>query len=99
MEINLPILALMKMVLDAYRTNPVLDKCKQISQFIAQGNGFGCVQKNQSYQKMEINLPILALMKMVLEASKTNPLGKWKSIDRCVQKHGCVQNQSLDKCK
>jgi hypothetical protein len=49
-----------------------LDKCKQISQFIAHENGFGCVQ-NQTYRKMQINLPILALMKMVLDTSKTNP--------------------------
>jgi hypothetical protein len=43
-----------------------------ISQFIADENGFGCFQ-NQSYWKMEIILQILALMKMVLDASKTNP--------------------------
>ena len=52
--------------------NQSLDRCKQTSQFIAHENGFGCVQ-NQSYWKMEIILQILALMKMVLDASKTNP--------------------------
>jgi hypothetical protein len=53
-------------------TKPTLMQMQQISQFIADGNGFGCVQ-NQSYMKMEINLPILALMRMVLDAFKTNP--------------------------
>ena len=51
--------------------NQSLDKCKQISQFIAHENGFGCVQ-NQPCRKIQINLPILALVKMVLDASKTN---------------------------
>jgi hypothetical protein len=95
MEIILQIFALVKMVLDASKSNPSsdakkisqfiahengfgciqnqsLDRCKQISQIIAHENGFGCVQ-NQSYWKMEIILRILALMKMVLDASKTNP--------------------------
>jgi hypothetical protein len=44
---------------------------RQICQFIAHQNGFGCVQ-NQTYRKMQINLPILAPMKMVLDTSKTN---------------------------
>jgi hypothetical protein len=48
-----------------------LDRFKQISHFIAHENGFGCVQ-NQSYWKMEIILQILAQMKMVLDAFKTN---------------------------
>jgi hypothetical protein len=52
MEIILQILALMKI--------QSLDRCKQISQFIADENGFGCVQ-NQSYWKMEIILQILEL--------------------------------------
>jgi hypothetical protein len=52
--------------------NQSLDRCKQISLFIAHEKGFGCVQ-NQSYRKMEIILQILAPMKMVLDASKTNP--------------------------
>jgi hypothetical protein len=52
--------------------NQSLDRCKQMSQFIAHENGFGCLQ-NQSYWRMEIILQILALMKMVLDASKTNP--------------------------
>jgi hypothetical protein len=52
--------------------NQSLDKCKQIIHFVAHENGFRCVQ-NQSYWKMEIILQILALMKMVLDASKTNP--------------------------
>ena len=51
--------------------NQCLDRCKQISQFIAHENGFGCVQ-NQSYWKTEIILQILARVKMVLDASKTN---------------------------
>ena len=44
---------------------------RQISQFIAHENGFGCIQ-NQTYRKMQINLLILAPMKMVLDTSKTN---------------------------
>ena len=34
--------------------NQFLDKCKQISQYIAHENGFGCVQ-NQPCRKMQIN--------------------------------------------
>ena len=49
-----------------------VEKCNQITQFIVHENGFGCVQ-NQPYRKMQINSPILALMKMVLDVSKTNP--------------------------
>jgi hypothetical protein len=49
-----------------------IDKCKQIRQFIAHENGFGRVQ-NQPCRKMQINSQILARMKMVLDASKTNP--------------------------
>jgi hypothetical protein len=52
--------------------NQSLDKCKQIRQFIAHENGFGRVQ-NQPCRKMQINSQILARMKMVLDASKTNP--------------------------
>jgi hypothetical protein len=52
--------------------NQSLDKCKQISRFIAHENGFGCVQ-TQTYRRMQTNWPTLALMKMVLDASKTNP--------------------------
>jgi hypothetical protein len=52
--------------------NQSLDRCKQISRFIAHENGFGCVQ-NQPCRKMQINSQILARMKMVLDASKTNP--------------------------
>jgi hypothetical protein len=51
--------------------NQSLDKCKQIGQFIAHENGFGWVQ-NQPCRKMQINLRILAQVKMVLDASKTN---------------------------
>jgi hypothetical protein len=51
MQINLAILALMKMVLHTSKTNPYIDKRKQISQFIAHENGFGCGQ-NQPRRKM-----------------------------------------------
>ena len=44
------------MVLNASKTNP-LDRCKQMSQFIAHGNGFGCIQ-NQSPRQMPTNYPI-----------------------------------------
>ena len=44
--------------------NQSLDKCKQITRFIAHENGFRCIQ-NQPYRKMQINSSILALMKMV----------------------------------
>jgi hypothetical protein len=43
----------------------------ELTDLSAYENGFGCIQ-NQSYRNLEINLPILALMKMVLDASKTN---------------------------
>jgi hypothetical protein len=39
---------------------------------------------------------------MVLDASKTNPIGKWKSFsDFSANENGfgCIQNQSLDRCK
>ena len=73
MKTNQPILVLLKMVLDASKTNwQSLDICKQLTQFIAHENGFGCI-KNQTYRKMQINLPIIAPMKMVLDVSKTNP--------------------------
>jgi hypothetical protein len=47
--------------------------------YVAHENGFGCVQ-NQSYRKMEIYLPILAVMKMVLNRSVQN-----QSLDKCEQ--------------
>jgi hypothetical protein len=54
------------------RPKPILlENGNHFTDFSANENGFGCVQ-NQSYWKMEIILQILALMKMVLDASKTN---------------------------
>jgi hypothetical protein len=60
------------LVLDESETNPWTNAGKLANLYLAHENGFGCVQ-NQSYRKMAINLPILAVMKMVLDASKTNP--------------------------
>jgi hypothetical protein len=34
---------------------------------------------------MQTKLSNLQIMEMSLDASTTNPVGKWKSIDRCVQ--------------
>jgi hypothetical protein len=44
-----------------YIQNQSLDKCEQIIQFIAHE------------KEIQTNQPILALMEMVLDASKTNP--------------------------
>jgi hypothetical protein len=38
--------------------NKYLDKCKQISQFIAHENGFGCAQNQPAGKCMQINVPI-----------------------------------------
>jgi Golgi nucleoside diphosphatase len=53
--------------------NQSVDKCKEISQFIAHE------------KEIQTKLANLKFMKMILDASTTNPVGKWKSIDRCVQ--------------
>jgi hypothetical protein len=50
MEIILQILALLKNGFGCIQ-NQSLDRCKQISQFIAHENGFGCIQ-NQSLAKV-----------------------------------------------
>jgi hypothetical protein len=63
MEIILQILALMK--------NQSLDRCKQISQFIAHENGFGCVQI-QSVDRCKQTSQYIA-HENGFGASKTNP--------------------------
>jgi hypothetical protein len=68
MEIILQIIAQMKMVLDASKT---LDRCKQISQFIAHEKGFGCIQ-NQSIDRCKQISQFIA-HENGLDASKTNP--------------------------
>ena len=79
--------------------NQSQDKCKQISQFIAHENGFGCFQ-NQSYWKMKFT--DFSANENGFGCIQNQSLYKCKQISQLIAHEngfGCIQNQSLNRCK
>ena len=85
--------------------NQSLDKCEQISHFKAHENGFGCIQnqpaaKCKSIDRYVQNYPReMKTNSLILEKDPQTNENKSADFSANENGFGCIQNQSLDKCK